>query len=182
MPPIRERARRGRDRRVRLRGADEREGVPARQVRPRRAGHARTSTTTAATACRAPRPAANRAFGIDRGLPFPVARHRAGRSGPAGRVERGRHAAADHAVVRAAEAGRRPARSSSTRAAPPPPAPPTCTCQLTPGHRPRARQRPALVAIEEGLIDARVHRGPHHRLRRGPPDGAARTTRPTSSG
>jgi len=33
----------------------------------------RTSTTTVGSACRAPAAAQNRAFGLDRGLPFPVA-------------------------------------------------------------------------------------------------------------
>ena len=50
-----------------------------------------------------------RAFGLDRGLPFPVSRHRPGRHGPAGRRQRRRDDAADHAVLRRAAPGRRPA-------------------------------------------------------------------------
>ena len=69
--PARARPRRGR--RLRRRRADQREGLPARQVRPGRAAAPARSTTTAASACRRrPRPR-NRAFGIDRGLPFPLA-------------------------------------------------------------------------------------------------------------
>ena len=44
-----------RDRRVRRRLAHQREGLSARQVRARRPAHVRTSTTTAASACRRPR-------------------------------------------------------------------------------------------------------------------------------
>jgi assimilatory nitrate reductase catalytic subunit len=69
-PPA-EGTRQRRGRRVRRR-ADQREGVLARRVRPRRPAHpnincnGRLCTPPAAAA-------ATRAFGIDRGLPFPLA-------------------------------------------------------------------------------------------------------------
>ena len=47
--------------------------------------------------------ASNRAFGIDRGLPFPVADIERAGGGAARRREHRRHAPADHAVVRQAE-------------------------------------------------------------------------------
>ena len=66
-------ARRRRGRGLRRRRADQREGLPARQVRPGRAAapahidyNGRFCMSSAAAA-------GNRAFGIDRGLPFPLA-------------------------------------------------------------------------------------------------------------
>ena len=67
------RARPGRGRGLRRRRPDQREGLPAGQVRAGRAAAPARSTTTAASACRRRPPPGNRAFGVDRGLPFPLA-------------------------------------------------------------------------------------------------------------
>ena len=70
---------------LRRRRPDQREGLPAGQVRAGRAGHPRTSTTTAGSACRSAAAAGIRAFGIDRGLPFPLADLGSAQRGPAPR-------------------------------------------------------------------------------------------------
>ena len=150
--------------RLRRRLADEREGVPARQVRARRARAPRTSTTTAASACRRRPPPQSMAFGLDRGLPFPLADIAAGRRHPARRQQRRRDDAADHAVLRGAavgtadklivvpiRAGRRP-RSGPTRHLP-----------LRPGIRRGARQRPAARARARQPDRRGLHQRPHRR-------------------
>ncbi len=86
---------RRRRRRVRGRRLDEREGLPARQVRRLALGTSRIDYN--GRFCMSSAAAAgNRAFGIDRGLPLPRRRHRRRRRGPPPRVERRR----DHAAVR----------------------------------------------------------------------------------
>ncbi len=97
----------GRGRRLRRRLAHQREGVPARQVRARRACARRTSTTTAASACRRPRRRACAPSASIAGLPFPVSRHRRRRRRAARRRQRRRDDAADHAVLRRAAQRRR---------------------------------------------------------------------------
>ena len=78
---------------LRRRRADQREGLPARQVRPGRAAHraidynGRFCMSSAAAA-------GNRAFGLDRGLPFPLADIADAPTCRAGRRQPGRHDAA----------------------------------------------------------------------------------------
>ena len=95
------------DRRLRRRLADQREGLPARQVRPRRLRtphidyNGRFCMSSAAAA-------GLRAFGLDRGLPFPVSDIADADVDPARRRQRRGDDAADHAVLRRAASRRRP--------------------------------------------------------------------------
>ena len=171
--PGRARPRRGRG--VRRRRADQREGLPARQVRPGRAAAPGTSTTTAGSACRSAAAAGNRAFGIDRGLPFPVDGHRPGAgacccsaaTSPtrcrrfvqhlAGRPARGRAGRRRPARLRDRRADRRRRRA--------------CTCS-----RCRAPTSPLLLGllhlvVARGLDRRGVPRPAHDRLGRRAPLG-----------
>ena len=164
--PRRRAARRRRGRGLRRRRPDQREGLPARQVRTGRAAHAAASTTTAASACRRrPRPR-SAAFGLDRGLPFPLADIDAGRRRPVGRQQPRRDDAAGDALPRGAAASRR----SAGRGRPP--------------RDRRRRRRPAVhlqplpgtdLALANGLLHLLVasrqsttglHRRPYQRVRR----------------
>ena len=171
--PAPPRTRRGR--RLRQRLADEREGVPARQVRARRARHVATSTTTAASACRRRRRPANRAFGIDRGLPFPLddiprRRRRSCWSAatPPRRCRRScstsRRSSASGGTLIVAD----PRRTATAQWA-------TLHLQLTPGTDAALANGLLHVLIRDGLDRRGLHRGAHRRLRR----GAARGRRPT---
>ena len=176
-------ARPRRRRGVRRRRADQREGLPARQVRPGRAAHRRTSTTTAGSACRRRRPAGNRAFGVDRGLPFPLADLGSADVLLLVGAQPRRDDAAAHAAPRPSSASaaaadrRRPARG-----------PPTARradlhLQPTPGTD---------LALANGLLHLRrsprawstsdVRRGAHHRLRRRRAGSSPPTGRSASSG
>ena len=102
-----------------------------------------TSTTTAASACRRRRRRRNRAFGIDRGLPFPLADIAAGRRRAARRQQPRRHDAAGRCSSSTPDGPAAAGTSSSTRGGPPTarrrgPAPADRA-----RHRPRARQRAA---------------------------------------
>ena len=104
--------------------------------------------------------AANRAFGIDRGLPFPLVRHRRGRRHPAGRLESGRHHAAGHAVVR-----RRAGRDGATHIVVDPRRTATAGgSSAAPGaaarHRPRAGQRAAAPGDQGRARSTRTTSGP----------------------
>ena len=155
-------ARRGR--RVRRRRADQREGLCARQVRPRRAAAPRTSTTTAASAWPRPRRRGIRAFGIDRGLPFPLADipH-----ADAILLVGGNPAETMPPVMQYFDAQRRGRRQADRRR----PAPdgdraggrPASAAH--PRHRRGAGQRPAAHRHQRRADRPRLHRGAHHRLR-----------------
>ncbi len=110
--------------------------------------------------------AANRAFGIDRGLPFPLADIAAGADDPAGRLESGRHHAAGDAVVRRRPGERgdphrgrptayrdRRRRHAASRAAA--------------GHRSGAGERAAAPGDQGRLRRPGLHPDPDQGLRRG---------------
>ncbi len=104
--------------------------------------------------------AANRAFGIDRGMPFPLSRHRRGRRRRAGRQQPGRHDAAGHAVLRRGPRARAPSTSSSTRGARRPPQTPRLHLQPLPGTD---------LALANGLLHIALARGPGRRATTSPP-------------
>ena len=180
--------RRGRGRGLRRRRADQREGLPARQVRPGRAAAPARSTTTAAGACRRPPPPATGASALDRGLPFPLAdieqadvvllvgSNLAETMPPAGaaprpaaraRRPRRRHRPAPHADrATGADGGlhlqprprHRPARSRSA----------CCTCWSPPAPSTRTTSPPAppastTVRPDRGAVVARAGRAGHRR-------------------
>ena len=116
---------------LRRRVADQRAGLPVRQVRPRRAAHQRH---------RLQRPVLH-VLGRGRGQPgvrarpghaVPAERHRRGRRRRPGRQQPGRHHAAGDAVLRRRARAAARSTSSSTPGAPPPPATPPCTCSRCP--------------------------------------------------
>ena len=111
--------------------ADQRAGLPVRQVRPGRPADQRH---------RLQRPLLH-VLGRGRGQPrlrpgprhaVPAERHRRGRRRRPGRQQPGRHDAAGDAVLRRRAASAAPSTSSSTRGARPPPATPRCTCSRCP--------------------------------------------------
>ena len=106
-------ARRGR--RLRQRLADQREGLPPRQVRPRRARHREHRLQRPLLHVVGGAAASNRAFGLDRGLPFPLEDISRRRRRPARRQQPGRDDAAAHAVLRGAAAPAAARSSSSIR-------------------------------------------------------------------
>ena len=159
---------------LRRRRADQREGVRARQVRPGRAAAPRTIDYNGRFCMSSAAAAGNRAFGIDRGLPFPLADIAEADVDPAGRRQPGRHHAAGHAVLRrsgrataaryivvdprrtATAARRRPAPAAAAR------------------HRPGAGQRAAAHRDRaRGCVDEEYIADAHHRLRRGRGRGVA---------
>ena len=178
------RVRAGRGRRLRRRRADQREGVPARQVRARRAAAPRTSTTTAASACRRP---PRRPTGPSASTAACRSRSRTSRSADVvllvGRQPRRDHAA-DHAATstRSAERGGAlivvdPRRTATARARRP------CTCSSTPGHRPARWPTASLhVLVRDGLIDEAYIAAPHRGLRGGARPGRRPTGPSGSSG
>ncbi len=105
-----------------------------------------------------------RAFGLDRGLPFPVSDIAPRRRDPARRRERRRDDAADHAVLRGAAPRwraadrRRSAADGHGRARDAAPAP-------DPGHRRRPRARPAARAHPRASDRRSLHPRAHRRLR-----------------
>ena len=116
---------------LRRRLADQRAGLPVRQVRPRRAAHQRH---------RLQRPLLH-VVGRGRGQPglrprprhaVPAQRHRRGRRRRPGRQQPGRHDAAGDAVLRRRPRAAAPSTSSSTPGARRPPATPPCTCSRCP--------------------------------------------------
>ena len=136
--------------------------------------HASTSTTTAASAWPRPRPPAAR-FGLDRGLPFPLADIPEAEADPDGRRQpRRNHAAADAVLRRAAAPGGQlivvdPRRTPTARERRPAPA-------AHARHRRGARQRPAARRDPRKADRPGLHRGAHDRLRGGrgtwsPPTG-----------
>ncbi len=133
--------------------------------------------------------AGNQAFGVDRGLPFPLAGHRAGRRGRPRRVQHGRDDAAGRAPPRppprARRQGRRhrPAPHLDGRACGPVPA---AGARNGPGPRPR-RTPPARRAGSDrrGLRRPRAPPASTRSAARWPPGGpsassAPRAWRPTS--
>ena len=127
--------------------------------------------------------AANRAFGIDRGLPFPFEDIAARRRRPAGRQQPGRHDAAGHAVLRRAggERGARhivvdPRRTATAAAGA------TCTCSRVPGTDLALANGMLHIAIRDGLVDEAYIADRTTGLRRGPPRGPLRTGPTGSSG
>ena len=161
------RARPRRRRRVRRRRADQREGLPARQVRPRRAAHQRRSTTTAGSACRRPpRPATARSASTA------ACRSRSPTSPQADAVLLvGRQRRRDHAAVRAAPHRAARARRRADRRRPAPhrhrPAGATLHLQLTPGTD---------LALALGLLHIVDRRRPR-RTRPTSPTGPTASTR-----
>ena len=165
---------------LRRRRPDQREGLPARQVRPGGAAHSaidyngRFCMSSAATA-------GNRAFGVDRGLPFPLADiaeaaavllvggNPADTMPPAMQYfDAGRANGAVHIVVDPRRPRPRPARAVAPAAAA--------------RHRPGPGQRPAAHRDPRGPDRRGVHRRPHHGFRRGPRRGRRRTGRTGWSG
>ena len=100
----------------------------------------------------------NRAFGIDRGLPFPVSDIAETQDADAVGLELRRHDAADHAVVRRAARPRRRADRRRPARAPTPRAPPTCTCSSRPAPTSRWPTACCTSRSKRGLIDRDVHR------------------------
>ena len=148
---------------LRRRRADQREGLPGRQVRPGRAAQRRRSTTTAASACRRPRPRRPRRSGSTAGMPFPLAdiaradtvllvgSNPADTMPPAMRwFAAGRERGARHLVVdpryTATAATRRRAPAAGAR------------------HRPRAGQRAAAPRDQAPARRRGLRRRAHHRL------------------
>ena len=164
------RARPRRRRLLRRRIADQRAGLPVRQVRPRRPAHQRH---------RLQRPVLHelgRRCGQPRLRPrprdaVPAQRHRRGRRRRAGRLQPRRHDAAGHAVVR-----RRPrARRAAHRRRPP-----------AHRHRPHGRPPPAAAARHRPGAGQRAaahrdRRGPGRRGRTSPRAPPASTTSGTAS-
>ena len=118
-------------------------------------GDGETSTTTAATACRSG-DGRNRAFGVDRGLPFPRRDIADAGGHPLVGATPRRHAAPDHAVVRDG-AGHRRGAWSSTPDGPRRPAAAALHLAAAPGHRPGSGQR-AAVHRDRGPARRPVHR------------------------
>ena len=152
---------------LRRRRADQREGVPAGQVRPGGAA-ARAQIDYNGRFCMSSAAAAgDRAFGIDRGLPFPLADLAGADVAAAGRRQPGRDDAAAHAVPRRGPRARRAGTSSSTRGAPPT----ARAARPAPAAAPRAptwRWPTACCTSRsgEGCVDDGLRRGPDDRLRR----------------
>ena len=163
-------------RRVRQRRADQREGLPARQVRARRAAHAEH---------RLQRPLLHVLGGRRRqpllrdrpGPAVPGVRHRTRRRGGAVGLQLRRHHAPDPPVVRRAagswrEADRRrsAAIGNRRRGRPAPPA--------RAGVGSRAGERDAPHRRRRGPRRRALHRRAHHRLRRRPAPGPGLRLRP----
>ena len=125
--------------------------------------------------------AANRAFGIDRGLPFPLADIAAGPDDPAGRLESGGHHAAGDAVVRRRPGERgdphrgRPTahRDRRRRHAP---------SRAAAGHRSGAGERAAAPGDQGRLRRPGLHPDPDQGVRRGQGGRGPRTGRTGWSG
>ena len=151
---------------VRQRRADQREGVPARQVRARRAAARRTSTTTAATAWPRRRPGRTAPSASTAACPSRSRDIAETQDADAVGLELRRHDAADHAVgVRAEERGGQlivvdPRRTETARAARP-------ALAADAGHAIwRWPTASCTSRIERGLVDRRLHRRAHRGLRR----------------
>ena len=151
---------------LRRRRADQREGLPARQVRPGRARHrqidynGRFCMSSAATA-------GNRAFGLDRGLPFPLAD--IAQTDVLVLVGANLAETMPPAVRHLDRAARRAAATSSwsTRGAPPTADRADTAPPAGPGHRPGAGPRRCCTSlVADGHVDEDVRRRAHHRLRR----------------
>ena len=144
--------------RVRRRRADQREGLPARQVRPGRAAaprnidyNGRFCMSSAAAA------AATGPSGIDRGLPFPLDRPRRRRRGAAGRQQPRRDDAAvrsQHLAGAAARGGARRGRPAAHRHRRPRRGRPGCTCSRCRAPTSRSRSACCTSSLAEGLVDA----------------------------
>ena len=174
-------ARAGRGRGVRRRRADQREGLPARQVRPGRARHQPD---------RLQRPLVHVVGGVGRQpgvrdrprAAVPAGRRRADRRAGARRVQPRRDHAAGRPAPRPAARARRPGRRRSTRGARRPPTAPTCSSSrcpaptsplalgaAAPARSPPARSTTAYVAAAHHRLGRRTRA----RSPRGGPSGSS---------
>ena len=155
---------------LRRRRADQREGLPARQVRPGRARHQPD---------RLQRPLVHVLGGVG-GHPrvrrrpraaVPARRRRADRRARAGRLQPRRDDAAGRAPPRRAARARRPGRGDRPAADPDRASAPTCSCSRSPAPTWRSPSALLHLLVAERPGRRGVRRGAHHRLRRRTPLG-----------